>query len=387
MRIGVVAGEPSGDLLGAGLIRALRRSCPNLQVEGIGGEQMQAAGCRILHSASQLAVMGTTELLGRLYRILRIRAQLYRHFRDQPPTLFVGIDAPEFNLGLEERLHRAGIPTVHYVSPSVWAWRRYRLRRIARAVDLMLVLFPFEERLYRHCGIPVRLVGHALADRISSQVDARTARSRLGLHIQGPLIALLPGSRQSELERLSKPFLQTAEWCWRRRPELRFVANVLSPADGNRLRRAAAELCPGLPLQVLQGRSLDVMEAADAVLLASGTAALEAMCLQRPMVVAYRMSWLSAGIARALVRTPYFSLPNIIAGRALVPEFWQGAVRAERMGPALLAWLQDSAAVSELQAIFRKLRGEMGRGADQQAAAAVRALLSERAAGAVRQRA
>lgn len=370
MRIALVAGETSGDLLGAGLIRAIRARVPHATFEGIAGPRMIEAGCEALFPAERLAVMGVAEVLARLRELRAIRAALLRRLSANPPDVFVGIDAPEFNLGLEARLRAAGVRTAHYVSPQVWAWRRGRLRGIARSVDVMLTLFPFEAAFYEEHGVPVRFVGHPLADLIPDHADQGAARDALGVARAGPVIAILPGSRVSEVGRLADVFVRTAAWCSERRPELRF----LTPLVDERTRALfddALKGHPGLPLTLVEGRSREVMAAADAVLLASGTATLEAMLLNRPMVVAYRMARLSYWLARRLLYVNRYSIPNLLAGEDLVPEFIQDAAQPATMGAALLAWLDDQGRSERVHARFSELHAALRCGADERAADAV----------------
>lgn len=373
MRIGLVAGEASGDLLGAGLMRAIRARVPQARFEGVAGPLMAAEGCRVLYPSERLAVMGLVEVLGRYRELHAMRADLVRHFRSDPPAVFVGIDAPEFNLGLEARLKAAGVRTAHYVSPQVWAWRRGRLRTISRSVDLMLTLFPFEAAFYEEHGVPVRFVGHPLADRIPGESDRAAARAALGLPAAGPLVALLPGSRESEVRRLGGVFVRTARWCLERRPGLRFAVPLVNPATRG-LFEAALALEPGLPLTVFDGRSLEVMAASDAVLLASGTATLEAMLLKRPMVVAYRMAPLTHWLARRLLYVDRYSIPNLLAGERVVPEFIQDAARPEALGAALLGYLDDPGRAAAAHDRFAALHQALRQGADERAAQAVLAL-------------
>ncbi|HEY7840403.1 MAG TPA: lipid-A-disaccharide synthase [Gammaproteobacteria bacterium] len=375
-RIGIVAGEPSGDRLGAGLIEELRRRYPGIEVEGIGGPLLQAAGCRSLFPMERLSVMGLVEVLGRYAELRRIRAQVARHFLQHPPDVFIGIDAPDFNLGLERRLRAKGIRTVHYVSPSVWAWRRWRLRGVARSVDLMLVLFPFEERIYRDAGIPVACVGHPLADRIPSVPDQAAARARLGLDPAARLIAIMPGSRRGEVERLFTPFLLAAAEIRRRRPEALFICSPLDEASAELCRRAQAAIgLADLPVAFFPGRSHDVLEACDVALLASGTVTLEALLFKRPMVVAYRMNPLTFAILRAMVRIRFVALPNLLGGEALVPEYLQGDCTPVRLAEGALRWLEDDAAAGRLRSRFAEIHTHLRRGASSRAAEAVGELL------------
>ncbi|WP_297528995.1 lipid-A-disaccharide synthase [Thiohalobacter sp.] len=370
LRLGLVAGEMSGDLLGGALLEALAERCGSLEVSGICGPRMQAAGCRSLYPLASLSVMGLVEVLRHLPGLLRLRRQLARRLLAERPAVFVGVDAPDFNLGLERRLRAGGIPTVHFVSPSVWAWRRYRVRRIARSVDLMLTLFPFEADFYREAGVPVRFVGHPLADEIPDRVDASAARAALGLG-EGPLIALLPGSRRGEVGRLADVFLGAARWCLEQRPSLRFVAPMASAEVRADFEAALSRQDGRLPVTLLDGRAREAMAAADAVLLASGTATLEAMLLKRPMVVAYRVAPLTHRLLRRLVAVDRFALPNLLAGETLVPEFIQDRAQPEALGSALLGWLDNATARKALVARFDALHHQLRRDAARQAAEAV----------------
>ncbi len=377
VRIAIVAGETSGDYLAAGLIQALRRLIPDAEFEGVAGPQMIAAGCTALFPADKLALLGLVEVLGHLPEVLSIRRRLLRRYRRDPPDLFIGVDAPDFNLALEARLRSSGIKTAHYVSPTVWAWRGYRVRQIARAVDLMLSVFPFEVDFYRSHDVPVRFVGHPLADLIPLESDRQAARRALDLKPTGPLVALLPGSRGSELRYLGAPFLDTAWWCLERKPDLEFITPLASP----RIRAAFEALLVGergaLPLRLIDGQSRMVMQAADLVLTASGTATLEALLLKRPMVVAYRMAFLTQWLVRRLLKVPYFSLPNLLAGRPVVEEFFQDEVRAERMGPAVLEILERPDKARALQETFTAIHQSMRRDASHEAAAALLRLLED----------
>ena len=358
MRIGVLAGEPSGDMLGSRVLQGLRARVANLQVEGVGGPRMQAQGLDSMFPMERLAVMGLVEPLKRLPELLRMRRALLRHFSANPPDLFLGIDSPDFNLTLERRLRQRGIATGHLVSPSVWAWRRRRIHKIRRAVDLMLCLFPFETAVYRQHGIAVRCVGHPLADELPPYSDREAARAQLGLAPAGKLLALLPGSRAGEVRLLARSFLQAASLLRRADP---LLSCVLPAASAGR----AAELAPllaefaDLPVTLVEGRSREAMTAADAVLLASGTATLEAALLKRPMVVAYRMGALSWQLISRLVKTPYAALPNILAGRPLVPELLQGAATADALAAALQPLLAGNDAARQQQAAFDDLHCQL----------------------------
>lgn len=379
LRIGIVAGEVSGDLLGAGLMRELKRLYGGeIRFEGIGGPQMQAEGCTSLFPMEWLSVIGF-EGLGRLPRILKARRALLRHFLHAPPDLFVGVDVPDFNLALEARLRAAGIHTVHYVSPTVWAWRRWRIHKIRRAVDLMLTLFPFEARFYREHGVPVIFVGHPMADRLSGRkLDQLAARRALGLPAgRGPVVALLPGSRLNELERHARLFVETARRLHDRHPELVFVAPFVDAATRAVFERALVQESGGasLPILRLEGQSREAMAAADIVLLASGTAALEAALLARPMIVTYRVSWLSSLLVRLFAHVRYYSLPNLLAGRRLVPELMQDEATAENLSRAVEYFLSHPRQVQALQKSLARLRRMLCCGADRRAAEAVMACL------------
>lgn len=378
MQIALVAGELSGDLLGGSLIAALKARYPHARFRGIGGPAMVAEGLQTLVPLEQLAVMGLVEVLRHLPRLLEIRRRLYQQLLADPPQVFIGIDAPDFNLGLERRLRVRGIPTIHYVSPSVWAWRRWRVRKIARAVDLLLTLLPFEAAFYERHGVPVRYVGHPLADLIPLQGgDVTAAQQALELEfpIDTPLVALLPGSRLGEVNRLGPLFLDTACWLHARRADLRFLIPAATPRLYEVLAQLRAERAPALPLTLVPGRSREVMATADVVLLASGTATLEAMLLKRPMVVAYRVAPVTAWLARRLVAVSHFALPNLLAGTDLVPEFIQEAVTVANLGPAVLRWLDHSNARQALMAEFEALHTVLRRDASRQAAGAIAELL------------
>jgi lipid-A-disaccharide synthase len=380
VRIGIVAGESSGDLLGAGLIRAIRARRPEVRFEGVAGPEMLEAGCQSLFPAETLAVMGLTEVLKHLPRLLAARRRLREHFLATPPDVFIGIDSPDFNLGLEQTLRSAGIPTVHYVSPSIWAWRPKRVFKVGRAADLTLALLPFEPPLYTKHGFKAVFVGHPLADSILATVDRRALRAVLRLPQDSPLLALLPGSRFTEVERLARLFLDTAQWLSARKPELKFVIPAATPALNDFLKGLIHSFHPDLPVTLVQGHSREVLGAADAVLLASGTAALEAMLLGCPMAVAYRLAPLSHTLIRGfgLLKIPYVSLPNLLAERALVPEFLQYQATPAAMGEALRQ-LFDAPEAREAQlAGFQALAGVLRRGADERAAEAVLALADAR---------
>lgn len=375
LRIGIVAGEASGDILGAGLIRALKQRYPQAEFEGIAGELMQAEGCRSLYPLERLSVMGLVEVLGRLPELLRARRRLIRHFIATRPDLFIGIDAPDFTLGMERALKAAGITTVHYVSPSVWAWKRKRIWKIKQSTDLLLTLFPFEAEVYRPTGQRLCYVGHPLADVIPAQVDLAAAQARFKGERAGALVALLPGSRGSEIKYLARPFLHTARWLQQRRPGLRFVLPAANRRRLQQLQQLIEAEFADLELELVLQQSREVMAAADAILIASGTATLEACLLQKPMVVAYRMAGLTYALYSRLLRTPWVSLPNVLAGKELVPEVLQQRVTAEVLGPLMLRALDDQAYRAELAQAFAAIGEQLRCAASERAAEAVAGLL------------
>ena len=370
--IGIVVGEASGDLLGSHLIKALKKHRSDLHFVGVAGPKMQAEGAVSLFPMEQLAVRGFFEVLRHLPAILSLRRQLLKYFRQNPPDLFIGIDAPEFNLGVEGKLKPRGIPTIHYVSPSVWAWRRGRLKGIRRAVSHMLLLFPHELALYQQAGIPATFVGHPLADSLPLEPDRAAARRELKLPSDKLVIVLLPGSRQSELDYMADLFVKTARYIQQQIEDVQFLVPVISRETRgqfeNVLSRNNAE---ELPLTILFGHAHLAMEAADAVLAASGTATLEAALLKRPLVIAYRVSQLSWQIARRVIYLPYVGLPNILAGRKLVPELLQKDATPEKLAETLLKLVHDQQATQELQREFRDIHLQLRQGADEKAAQVV----------------
>jgi len=373
LTLGMVAGEASGDLLAASLLEGLATRTGALHAAGIGGPAMARHGFDAWWSIDALSVNGYLEVLREYPRLRRMRQALAERLIAWRPRAFVGVDAPDFNLDLEARLRERGIRVVHFIGPSIWAWRRERIEKIRRSVDHMLLVFPFEEAIYREAGIPATYVGHPLADAIPLQVDAAAARRALGLPATGTVVALLPGSRASEVQHLALPFLHTAAWLHQRRRDLRFVLPAAGDVLFERLKTiaAGAGLPPDLSLTLVSGRSHDALAAADAVLVASGTATLETALFRKPMVIAYRMSWLSHRIMRRMGYLPWIGLPNILAGRFVVPEFVQSAVRAQPMGEALLRQLEDDAHREEIVAQFGTLHEDLRRDCATRAAQAV----------------
>ena len=365
LRIAIVVGEASGDILGASLIKAIRQIRPDTEFEGIGGPLMIAEGFHSHFPMERLSVMGLVEPLKRLPELLRIRRHIKEHFIANPPDLFLGIDSPDFNLNIELALRDKGILTAHYVSPSVWAWRRGRVVKIAKAVDRMLTLFPFEAQFYHEHNVPVSFVGHPLADQFPLENDRQAARKALAIDEKQTLVALLPGSRGGEVRLLGEVFIETARWCLHQRPDLRFIIPSANQERHVQLQAMLAEKAAGLPITLIEGQSQTVMAASDTVLMASGTTTLEAMLLKRPMVVAYKMATLSYAIISRLVKSPYISLPNLLAGESLVPEVLQDDVRPEMLGPLVLESLQKT---QFLKQRFSDIHLDLKRDASQKAA-------------------
>jgi lipid-A-disaccharide synthase len=376
---GLVAGEASGDNLGGPLLEALASRAPGSRFYGVAGPRMAAAGCEAWHDADELAVMGLAEIVRHLPRLLRLRRDLVTRLVAAAPDAYVGIDSPEFNLRVAKALKSRGVPTVQYVSPQVWAWRQGRVRTIGNSVDLVLCLLPFEADFYRAHGVRAEFVGHPLADLIALESDRGAARAALGLGVDAPVVAVLPGSRRAEVGRLGPPFAATIAWLATRRTDIRFVAAMAGAAARRSFTDSLAAHAPGVEVSVIDGRAQDCMAASDAVLLASGTATLEATLVKRPMVVAYRVApltnWLLRGLK--LVKTEYFSQPNLLGGRALVPEFYQGQVRPEVLGPAVLQQLERPD-LRELTEAFGEIHRALRREASSRAAEAILELVAGR---------
>ena len=371
LTIGLVAGETSGDILGAGLIRALKAQVPDAHFVGVAGPLMQAEGCEAWYEMEELAVMGVVEVLERLPRLLKIRKDLTQRFSELSPDVFVGIDAPDFNITLEGRLKQRGIRTIHYVSPSVWAWRQKRVFKIGKATDMVLAFLPFEKAFYDRFNVPCRFIGHTMADAMPLIPDKQAARAELGLALQAPCLALLPGSRHSEVEMLSADFLRTAVILRQQLPELEVLVPLVNSKRREQFERIKAEVAPDLPVHLLDGNARVAMIASDATLLASGTAALECMLAKCPMVVGYRMKPFTFWLAERLVKTPYVSLPNLLAGEELVTELLQQECQPQKLADALLPLLQGGDAVEALKERFLILHQSIRCGADKQAAQAV----------------
>jgi len=375
--IGILAGEPSGDLLGASLMRTLLNQNSQLIFTGIGGPAMISAGCKSLFEMERLSVMGLVEPLFRLPELFRIRSELYRYFMANPPSVFIGIDSPDFNLGLELKLRKAGIPVIHYVSPSVWAWRQKRIFKIASATDLVLTLFPFEADFYQKHNVPVRFVGHPLADLIPLHPDKIDARKKLNLDPDATYIAILPGSRHNEIHYLANIFLTASKLCWQQKPYVKFITSAVNEKRDAEFHAIFKKAAPDLPLTFFQNRSHDVMAAADIVLVTSGTATLETMLYKRPMVVAYRMANLTFQLARHIVKLRYIALPNLLADEKLVPEFIQDAATPEQISAALIDYLDHPEKIAALENKFLDIHQRLRCNASQQAANAVMELIKK----------
>ncbi|MCU0977297.1 MAG: lipid-A-disaccharide synthase [Steroidobacteraceae bacterium] len=376
----LVAGELSGDNLGAAFIRAVRRQVPDARFFGIAGPRMQAEGCEAWEPAESLAVMGLFEVLSHLPRLFALRRRIRERILAERPDVFVGIDAPEFNLNLAPALHEAGIPTVQYVSPQVWAWRQGRVGRMGRFLDLVLCLLPFEKRFYDEHGLAAEFVGHPLADQVPFAPDRAAARSALGLPAEGEVVAVLPGSRRGEVTRLAGDFAGAVALLAARRPGIAFVAPMASAEARAVFEPALEAAAPGAKVLLTEGNAQRALAAADVVLVASGTATLETLLCKRPMVVAYRLGALTAWLLRSfgLMKAPFFAQPNLLAGRGVVPEIFQEQVTAERLAAELGRWLDAPAGREALVGTFEDIHRQLRRDASARAAEAVLRLVAQK---------
>ncbi|MBN8110845.1 lipid-A-disaccharide synthase [Vibrio vulnificus] len=375
LRIGIVAGELSGDTLGEGFIKAIKAVHPDAEFVGIGGPKMIALGCQSLFDMEELAVMGLVEVLGRLPRLLKVKAELVRYFTENPPDVFVGIDVPDFNLRLELDLKNAGIKTVHYVSPSVWAWRQKRIFKIAKATHLVLAFLPFEKAFYDKFNVPCEFIGHTLADAIPLESDKAPARELLGLEQDKQWLAVLPGSRGSELKMLSQPFIETCKKLQQAFPELGFVVALVNQKRREQFEQAWKEYAPELDFKLVDDTARNVITASDAVMLASGTVALECMLLKRPMVVGYRVNAVTAFLAKRLLKTQYVSLPNILADTELVKEYLQDDCTPDNLFGEVSRLLEGDN--HQMLDKFTEMHHWIRKDADQQAANAVLKLIEK----------
>ena len=373
--IALVAGETSGDILGAGLIRALKKHHPNIKFVGIAGPQMQAEGCQAWYEMEELSVMGIVEVLGRLRRILAIRRDITKLLIDLKPDVFIGIDAPDFNLSLEGKLKQTGIKTIHYVSPSVWAWKQKRVFKIKRNTNLILAFLPFEKAFYDKFDVPCRFIGHKMADDIPLEPDQTAMRQQLGIPVDCQCLALLPGSRHAEVTLLSEPFLKAAQLLRDKFPDLHIVVPLVNSKRRAEFEQIKAEIAPELKLQLLDGHAREAMIASNAAILASGTVALECMLAKCPMVVGYKMKAFTFWLAKKLIKTPYVSLPNILAGKEIVPELLQHDCTPENIANHIVPLLKSDN--SELKATFLALHKQIRCNADEQAAQAVLDVLKD----------
>jgi lipid-A-disaccharide synthase len=371
MRIGLVAGEASGDLLGAGLIRAIRERVPEATFEGVAGPAMIAAGCDAWADAEELAIFGLLEPLVHLPRLLKLRRSLVERWKASPPDVFVGIDAPDFNLGLEKKLRKAGIRTAHYVSPSVWVWRAGRIETVRKAADRVLCILPFEKKIYDDKGIDAVFVGHPKATSLPTDIDLASVRELLDIG-DGPVVAMLPGSRVGEVTRLGPELVRACAMLSKQRDDLHFVTPVASPNLRPLIEGQLAEVGISDRFTLIEGDSIEAMSAADIVLLASGTAALESALLGKPTVAAYGIGKLSGALVRMIgLHNKYFTIPNLVVDEPLIPEFIQEEVKAQSLAQAVWDLLEDPARCEEISRRFATLREELALGADERAAEAV----------------
>jgi len=382
VRIALVAGETSGDTLGAALIEGLKKRFPQAEFAGVAGPAMRAAGCEAWHDIESLSVMGLTEVIAHLPRLFSLRAKLRRRLIEWAPDVFIGVDYKEFNLGLARQLKRAGLTTVQYVSPQVWAWRQGRVRTIGESVDLVLCLFPFEPDFYREHGVRAAFVGHPLADQVPMEIDRAGARAELGIDAAARVLAVLPGSRRGEVEKLADCFAGAAELLAQRYPGLVTLAPMVTPQLRDAFAARCAALAPTAKVRFLDGQARRVLAAADVVLVASGTATLETALSKRPMVVAYRLGGITAFLLRnlKLVKLQHFSQPNLLAGKELVPEFFQEAASPANLSSALARWIEHPEDVARLQAEFAALHSRLRCDGAERAANEVAELLTARVA-------
>ena len=375
--IGIVAGEASGDLLGSHLMATLKEARPEVRFVGIGGPKMQSEGMEVLFPMEKLAVRGYVEVLRHYREIIGIRSKLRKYFLANRPDLFIAVDAPDFNLNLELALKQHGIPTIHYVSPSIWAWRGERIHKIKRAVSHMLALFPHEPKLYQQAGVPVDYVGHPLADMLPEQPNRAEMRETMRIPMHAKVFALLPGSRQSEVRQLARTLIETAKLILQKLPDARFLVPLASRETRGIFEQALYDCgAQELPITMLFGHAQDAMIVADGVLVASGTATLEAALLKRPMVITYRMPALSWWLMKRKSYQPYFGLPNILCGRFVVPELMQEDATPENLAQALLNLLNNKDAVEQLEQTFVDLHRSLRQNAAQKAADAILPYLS-----------
>lgn len=374
LRIGIVAGEASGDLLGSHLIEALKKNRSDIEFVGIAGPKMLRQGAISLFPIERLSVRGYIEVLKHLWGLLKLRRQLLNHFLDQPLDLFIGIDAPDFNFWLEKKLKKRGIKTIHYVSPSIWAWRKNRIKKIKKAVTEILALFPFEPVLYQNEGIPVTYVGHPLADMLPIEPDIAAAREVLKLDAKDLVVAMLPGSRQGEVQQHARLFVEAAKLIYAERPDAKFLVPLIT-RETRQIFEMETFNEHDLPIDLLFGHAHDAMEAADVVIVASGTATLEAALLKKPMIITYRMSKLSWQLLKRMRLQPYVGLPNILAGRFVVPELLQDDATPANLAQTALKLVTDKTNLAEVKKVFTEIHYQLRQNTAQKAAAAILAHL------------
>ena len=383
MRIAIVAGEASGDILGSRLIESLKNYYPDASFEGIAGKEMLQAGCKSFYPIERLSVMGFAEVISRLRELLKMRKSLIQRWLKNPPDLFVGIDAPDFNLKLEKALYQADIPTVHYVSPSVWAWREGRVKKMIGSMDLMLTLFPFEVSFYQKHDILAEFVGHPLADEIPLEVDSQEARTELNLPMDSTILAVLPGSRIGEIKRIAPDFLAALNNLHEVHPDWVFVSAMINATIKKEFEKLKQEIAPQIPITYVDGQSRKVMVAADQILMASGTAVLEGMLVGRPMVAAYRVAPLTAKIIRIfrMIKSRYFTLPNNLANEYLVPELIQEQITADNVVAEVeKQHQQDAETRAHMLNRFAEIHSQLRCNASEKAAKALYDLLQKKRA-------
>jgi lipid-A-disaccharide synthase len=371
LRIGIVAGEASGDLLGSHLIKALKQKRPDIEFVGIAGPKMLNAGAKSLYAMERLSIRGYVEVLKHLYGLLKLRKELLNYYLNDPPSLFIGIDAPDFNFWLEKKLKQKGIKAIHYVSPSIWAWRKERIHDIKKSVNHILALFPFESAIYQQADIPVTYVGHPLADILPLEPDTAGAREVLKLNSTALVIAMLPGSRQSEVRQHAKLFVQTAKLIHAAHPQAQFLVPLITRETRKIFESAIFDEAQNLPIQILFGHAHDAMEAADVVIVASGTATLEAALLKKPMVITYRMSKLSWQILKRMRLQPYVGLPNILAEKFVVPELLQDECTPEKVADTTIKLVQDTNYQEIIRDEFTKIHHSLRQNTAEKAAQAI----------------
>ncbi len=377
VRIGIVAGEASGDLLGSHLVRALKEKLPEIEFVGVGGPKMQSAGVTSLFPMEKLAVMGYVEVLKRYFQIIAIRRKLIRYFKSNPPDIFIGVDAPDFNLDLERDLKKAGIPAIHYVSPSIWAWRGERIHKIRKSCTKVLALFPFEKELYDKAGIDADYVGHPLADMVPESADRTAMRRNMKLPLDAKIFAFLPGSRQSELQYMADTFIQTALLVREKWSDARFLVPLASRETRALFEEAIyRNHAEDIAFTLFFGHAVDAMIASDIVLVASGTATLEAALLKRPMVITYKMAPLTYSLKKRKKYQPYVGLPNILSGKFVVPELLQDEATPENLSRALINLMQDEAVIRKLEDVFAEMQRSLRQNTAEKASLAILPLLA-----------